>query len=121
MYKLFIRHNHISPLKSEVKIADFFFLKPGTTVASSNLSNPGGLISVILPNLFIIAGIIMFFLVVLGGFTIISSAGNPEQTQKGQQTLVGAIIGFVVIIISYWIVQIIETVTGIRLLNSGII
>jgi len=58
---------------------------------------------------------------VFGGFTIVTSGSNPEQTQKGTQAIGGAIIGFVVIFASYWIIQIIQVLTGINILNSSII
>jgi len=92
-----------------------------TDTVKGTFPDLGTIISTILPNLYILAGIILFFLIIFGGFTIVSSGGNPEQTQKGQQTLTGARIGFVIIFASYWIVELIQYLTGIQILNSTIL
>jgi hypothetical protein len=52
---------------------------------------------------------------VFGGLLMISSAGNAKQTESGQQAITNAIIGFALIFTSYWIIQIIEVLTGISI------
>ena len=104
-------------LQAAVDLSEEFKLNENQSV-SSVFGSPGDLISVILPNVFIISGIILLFMIIFGGFLVVSSAGgNPEQTQKGRQAITGAIIGFVVVFSSYWIVQIIEIITGLQLMN----
>lgn len=44
---------------------------------------------------------------IYGGFQYISSAGNQDRATKGRTTIVNAIIGIVIIILSYTIVQIV--------------
>lgn len=85
----------------------------------SPLTDIGSLISVLLPNIYIIAGIIFFLLIFIGGFGIISSAGKgmKEGVSQGQKALTAGIIGFVLIIGSYWIIQIIQIVTGLDIFN----
>ncbi len=82
----------------------------------------GELISSILPNIYVIAGIILFFLMVGGGLMIVVSAGkdDPEGTAKGSKAVTSALIGFLIIFASYWIMQIIQTVTGIKFFESGL-
>jgi len=77
-------------------------------------------ISVILPNIYILAGIILFVLIIAGGFTVITSAGNPDKQNKGGKAITGAIIGFMVIFISYWLIQIVEYVFGIKIFDPGV-
>jgi len=79
----------------------------------------GAFVSGILPNVFILAAIILFFLIIFGGFSIIKSAGDPEKAKEGKQALTAALIGFLVIFASYWIIQIIEVLTGVSLLNPS--
>jgi len=79
----------------------------------------GAFVSRILPNVFILAAIILFFLIIFGGFSIITSAGDPEKAKEGKQALTAALIGFLVIFASYWIIQIIEVLTGVNLLNPN--
>lgn len=78
------------------------------------------LLSIILPNVYVIAGLILFFLLIAGGFVIMTSGDNPEKQSKGAKAITASIIGFIVIFASYWIIQIIETVFGFSILNPGI-
>jgi hypothetical protein len=82
------------------------------------LTSPTSFLSKILPNVYIIAGLILLFLLVFGGFTLITSAGDPEKSQQGQKTITNAIIGFLIIFASYWIIQIIQVLTGIPILTG---
>ena len=77
----------------------------------------GSLISTILPNVYILAGLILFILLLFGGFSFIMGAGggNPEQANKGKQAIGGAVAGFGLIFASYWVIQIIEYLTGIEI------
>jgi hypothetical protein len=51
--------------------------------------------------------------VVIGGYQYITSAGNEEQSEKGKKTLVNAIIGIVVIVLSFTIINVVvNTVSG---------
>ncbi|MBI4835816.1 MAG: hypothetical protein HY817_00995 [Candidatus Abawacabacteria bacterium] len=46
-------------------------------------------------------GLIAFLMLVYGGFRYLASAGDPEMTKKGKQTIMYAVIGVVVIALSY--------------------
>jgi len=78
----------------------------------------GSLISVLLPNVFILAGVVFFLLLIFGGFGLIMGAGggDAKQTDQGKQAITAAVIGFLVIFLSYWIIKIIEVVTGLKIL-----
>lgn len=54
-----------------------------------------------------IAGGIAFLLMLFGGFTILSSAGNPENVAKGKEMITSAIAGLLIIIFSVFILRII--------------
>ena len=87
----------------------------------SSVKSPYEFISFILPNIYTIAGIILLIYLVFGGFTLIRSAGNPEGAAKGQKIITNAIIGFVIIFTSYWIIQIVEIITGIEILSLNFV
>jgi len=57
-----------------------------------------------------------FLLILFGAFTLITSAGNPENVQKGKEIITSAIIGLLVIIFSIFILRLI----GIDILNLNI-
>ena len=44
---------------------------------------------------------------------------NPEKAKKGKQAITAALIGFMIIFCSYWIIKIIEIITGVSILNPG--
>ncbi len=79
----------------------------------------GSFISVLLPNVYVIASVLLFFLLIFGGFGFIVSAGNqnPEGTQKAGGAVRAALMGFILIFASYWIIQIIEIITGVDILK----
>jgi hypothetical protein len=85
--------------------------------ARSTYSGAGSLINNILPNVYIAGGIIIFFMILMGGFTIISNAGDTHKIQEGTKTITSAIMGLLVLFGSYWIIQIIQVITGVSILN----
>lgn len=80
----------------------------------------GALVSVLLPNLYILAGLVFLFLLIFGGFSLIMGAGggDPQQAERGKKAVTAAVVGFILIFISWWIIQIIETITGLEILKS---
>ncbi len=56
-------------------------------------------------------GIAVLFLII-GGFWYITSAGNEETAEKGKNTAINAIIGIVIIVLSFVIVQVVSKLVG---------
>jgi hypothetical protein len=54
-----------------------------------------------------IAFIAAVIILIYGGFLYITSAGNTEQSGKGKTAIYNALIGIVIIVLSYTIVQIV--------------
>ena len=86
--------------------------------ATRTYGSTSSLVNNILPNVYIAGGIVIFFMILIGGFTIIANAGNPDKIKDGSKTITSAIIGLAVLFASYWIIQIIQVVTGASILNS---
>jgi len=80
-------------------------LFPQTGVGASR--SPIQLIGNIISLLLFVAGAIAVVFVIIGGFLYMTSAGNAEQAEKGQQTLTNAIIGIVIVILSYVIINVV--------------
>ncbi|OGM55869.1 hypothetical protein A3E15_02595 [Candidatus Woesebacteria bacterium RIFCSPHIGHO2_12_FULL_42_9] len=99
----------------EVPIGSTFNSPIGQTVGLGNL------VSIILSNALLLAGVLMVFFLVVGGIGVISGAGedNPEKAGKGRQAVTFALMGFLVIFAAYWIIQVIEQVTGVEIFNPG--
>lgn len=79
----------------------------GPTGGFANSKTLMGLLTEILKYLLYLAGAIAVLFIVIGGFQYITSSGDEEQAEKGRKTLTNAIIGLVVVIMSYAIIQII--------------
>jgi hypothetical protein len=54
-----------------------------------------------------LAAIIAVIFIIYGGFLYITSAGNATQAGTGRTTLVNALIGLVIIVLSYMLVQVV--------------
>jgi len=83
----------------------------------SELGTLGGFVSALLPIILVLAGLTLFILLILGGFGILTSAGSPDKMKAAQGKITSAIIGFVIIFISYWIARILEVMLGINILG----
>lgn len=79
----------------------------------------GAFVSALIPNIYTIAGVILVFLLIFGGFMFMMNAGsdNPEGVKKAKEAITASLIGFLLIIGSWWIIQVVEIVTGINILR----
>lgn len=85
-----------------------------------DLTDVGTLTSRVVANALVIAGFLLLVLLIFGGFSMIMGAGsnNPDQASSGRKAATAAVAGFVIIFVAYWIVQIIQTLTGISILGN---
>lgn len=70
------------------------------------------IITKLLPKALLLGGIIMFIIAVLAGFALIAGTGDKQATEKGKSVLTYAVIGFIFMFGAYWVLQIINYVTG---------
>lgn len=75
------------------------------------------LFSVILKNVYVLAAVILFIMVFVGGLGMIINAGNTEKQKQSSQTLSSAVLGFAIMFLSYWLIKIIELITGVKILS----
>ena len=66
-----------------------------------------------------IVGSLALLAFVAGGLMWMLSAGNPEWVTRGKQTILGAVIGLVVVFTSYMIIQLVYTALGIDAATKG--
>jgi hypothetical protein len=83
---------------------------------AETLSTPGGIISRVLLFAFPIAGLILFVMILWGGFETIMQSAGKKSVEAGRQRITAAVIGFVLLFVSIWIIRVIETVFGIKVL-----
>lgn len=92
----------------------FFGAGSSNSLGQNNLNGVGGLVSLFLNISFVVAGVILLFFFILGGIGMISSAGqsDPQKAEQAKKTVTSALIGFIIVFASYWIVQLIGQLTG---------
>lgn len=95
----------------------FDFLNPlnlGTRAAL--LSTPGGILTQVLIFAFPLGGLILFIMLVWGGFEILLGGANKKYVDSGKQRITAAFVGFFLLFSSYWITQIVEVIFGVAIL-----
>jgi hypothetical protein len=70
-------------------------------------ANPSDLINYLLTFGIGIAGGIAFLLILVGGFQIMTSTGNPEQLNAGKELVGSAVTGLILIIFSVFLLKVI--------------
>ncbi len=83
----------------------------------------GQVISALLPNAIIIAGVFFFLLIIYGGFQLIVYGGqnnSPQRVSQSRNMITYGLIGFLLVVSAYFILQIIQYVTGINFINTPI-
>ena len=81
----------------------------------AEFSDIGKIVNVIASLFIILAALAFVFIMLSGAFTFITAAGDAEKVKQAQKTFKFAIIGIVVVIVSFLIVKLIERVLGIDL------
>ncbi len=71
-----------------------------------------GLIQNIVDWIFKIALIIAPIIIVIAGIVIITAGGNPDRITKGKKIIIWTVIGFLIIVFSKGIINLIEYVIG---------
>ncbi|MDB4939779.1 MAG: hypothetical protein JWO40_204 [Candidatus Doudnabacteria bacterium] len=71
-----------------------------------------GIILVVLRYVIGLAGLIALVFLVFGGFRYITSAGNEETAGKGRKTILNALIGLAIVILSYVIISVVSKTTS---------
>lgn len=75
--------------------------------------NLGEIISKFVPYIFGAAGILLFFLLIWGGFSWMTAKGDPKATAAAREKITKAVVGFAIIFTAYWLVQILGKILGI--------
>lgn len=107
-------------LAAPIYAADQVTIQPGkgfTNVASITLPT---FIGALVTLIFIIAGLLATFYLILGGIKWITSGGDKAATQSAREQIQAAIIGLAVVLLSFAIMKLIGTFFGIDIFNPTI-
>jgi hypothetical protein len=88
----------------------------GSSGKFSSTAGVGSLVSLFVNIAFIAAGLILLFFFIIGGIGLMGSAGesDPQKAEQAKKTLTSAVIGFVIVFASYWIVKLMGQLLGIE-------
>ncbi len=79
------------------------------------------LVNIILNNSLTIIGILLLILLIIGGIQFIMSAGSddPKKAAAAKTMITDAIIGFAVVLCAFFFIQIVEVITGLKIISPG--
>src|SRR5258708_5860085 len=72
----------------------------------------GTLITSALPWIYTISGMLLLVYLIFGGIQLMLSAGDPKAAGAAKSHITNAFIGFFIIFIAYWVVQLFGIVLG---------
>ena len=79
--------------------------------------NLGSIVNAFLPTLMTLAGLILFGMLVMGGFTMLAGAADKESQEKGKKMITSSLTGFFIIFLAYWIAQILQVIFKVNILS----
>jgi hypothetical protein len=88
---------------------------PGIALESplrSEITDISSLISIVMTFLFPIAAVLLFCMVIYSGFVFMTSRGNSQAVSKAQGIIISAIIGFVLLVIAFFLVRLVAFIFG---------
>lgn len=95
-------------------------LEPGGEFSNLGKITIPALVSALIKFALIIAALVAFTFLVIGGIKWITSGGDKEATAKAQSTITAALIGLVIVFAAWAIIKLIETFFGVQILNLTI-
>ncbi len=76
-------------------------------------STIGDVINKVVPFVITIAGIILFFILMWGGYDYLMSQGTPEKVKSANAKITAGIVGFVLLVLSFLITRIVTYIFGV--------
>lgn len=73
------------------------------------------LLSNIIRAVVVLSGVVLFIMLIIGGYTYLFSGGDQKKIEKAKGTISNAFLGLVFLVASYLILRLIESFTGITL------
>ncbi len=97
-------------------------LKPTNDQLAGTVANLtiGGIIAGLLKLALVIAAIVFFFILVIGGIRWIISGGDKGQTEQARAQITAALVGLVIVFAAWAIAGLIGTFFGVNIFNLQI-
>lgn len=96
----------------EIILGDKLVLKDGTPVQEV-FNSTDDMINLIVKVVFVGAGFFLFLMIIGAGFALVQ--GDSKDKDKAKTTMTSAAIGFMIMFGAFWIMQIIQLITGVNM------
>ena len=94
---------------SVLAAGDTINLKPGGDFAPLEGLTIGGIVAGLIRLILVIAALVFFFNLVIGGIRWIASGGDKAHTEAARSQITAALVGLVIVFAAWAIVQLINT------------
>lgn len=72
----------------------------------------GLIVTRIMNYVYPLAGLGLLIYLIFGGVQMLTSAGDPKAAESAKKKITGALIGFVIIFVSFWLTRIVSSILG---------
>lgn len=76
----------------------------------------GSVISELLKYIYPAAGLLLLVILIWGGITLMTAAGDQNKMKEGYGKITAGLIGFVIVFVSYFVAQIVQVILGVKFL-----
>ena len=87
-------------------------------IPSSGLATGENILTALVNLIFILAFVLGIIFLVLGGIRWITSAGDPKGIEAARKQITYAIIGMIIVVLAYFIINTVGNFLGVRLFAS---
>lgn len=108
----------VRPVHAQGKWAKYFRRLEGESIPYLAGSTLGQVLNQLWRYIFPLAGLLLLLYLVYGGYELMLSRGDPKAIESGRKKITYAILGFFIVFISYWLVQIIGRILGVGVIAN---
>lgn len=107
----------LSLINLAVLAAEEINIKPGGDFAALGDLTVGGIVSGFVRLILVVAALVFFFILVIGGIRWIVSGGDKAQTETARNQITAALVGLVIVFAAWAIVQLINVFFGVNIFS----
>lgn len=98
----------IAQQQGPINLGDQLTLGIGQGKVSDIYETPADLVNVIVPAVFMVAGLLLFLLIFYSGFLYIQDTSKGKEEASKVWTAAGT--GFIIMFVAYWVIQVVEVI-----------
>src|SRR3990172_4466187 len=95
-------------------------LQPGGQFAQLGSLTLGGIVSGLIRLVLVVAALVFFFILVIGGIRWIASGGDKAQTENARNQITAALVGLVIVFAAWAILALIKTFFNVDIFSLAI-